>query len=51
MELLGGLRYCRVTLRTFWLWFGIDWLLTLDVSTEAVAHGREHLFAESMLLP
>jgi hypothetical protein len=51
IELLGGLRYCRVTLRTVWLWLGVNGLLTLDVSTEAVAHGREHPFAESMFLP
>src|SRR5580700_3329314 len=37
--------------RVFWLWFGVDRLLTLDVAAEAKAHGREHLFAEGMLLP
>ena len=30
---------------------GSNGLLTLDVSTEAEAHGRKHLFAEGMLLP
>ena len=34
MVLLGGLRYCRVTLRTFWLWFGVDGLGTFFVSAE-----------------
>ena len=30
---------------------GSNGLLTLDVSTEAEAHGRKHLFGEGMLLP
>src|ERR1700691_980923 len=51
MVLLGGLRYGRVTLRIFRLWCGVDGFLTLDVTPEAEAHGREHLFAESVLLP
>ena len=49
MELLGGLRYWRVTLRIFWLWLGVNGFLTLDVSTEAVAHGREQLALEIRL--
>ena len=51
MVLLDGLRYDRVTLRSLWPWFGVNGLLTLDVATETVAHGRGHPFAESMLLP
>ena len=40
-----------MTLRIYVLWFGIDRLLTLNMPAEAEAHGREHLFAEGMLLP
>jgi hypothetical protein len=49
--LLGSLLRSRVTLRIFWPWFRVNGLLTLDVSTEAEAHGRKHLFGEGMLLP
>src|SRR6185312_11925237 len=51
MVLLGGVLWCRVTLRVFWLRFRVNGLLTLEVSAEAEAHGREHLFAEGVLLP
>src|SRR6266851_5569690 len=51
MTLLRGAFSRRATLRSFRLWLMIDGLLTLDVSAEAEAHGREHLFAERVLLP
>ena len=51
MALLGGVLCRRATLRILWLWFGVNRLLTLEVPTEAEAHGRKHLFAERMLLP
>src|SRR5271156_4330760 len=44
--LLGGVQYRRVSLQFIWLWFGVNWLLPLDVPTEAKAHGREYLFSE-----
>ena len=37
MVLLGGLRYCRMTLRIFWFWCGVNGFLTLDVTTEMAA--------------
>src|SRR5664280_3892286 len=51
MTLLRGVPCCRVTLRFFRLWFGVDRLLTLDMSAESEAHRRKHLFTESVLLP
>ena len=38
-------------MRFFRLWLGIDRFLAFDMSAEAEAHGREHLFAERVLLP
>ena len=51
MALLGGVRCRRVALQILGLWFGVDGLVSLDVAAEAEAHGREHLFAERVLLP
>ena len=49
--LLCGILCRRMALRFFRSRFGINGFAALDVSAEAEAHGREHLFAEGVLLP
>src|SRR6185312_5026315 len=51
MTLLRGLAGCRAALRLVRLRFRLDRFLAFDMSAEAEAHGREHLFAERVLLP
>src|SRR6185312_11865830 len=51
MALLRGVPCGRAALRPCRPWLGVDGLAALDVPTEAEAHGREHLFAEGVLLP
>ena len=50
-KLFRGVLYRYVCLRVFRLWLGIHGLFTFNMAAEAKAHGREHLFAEGMLLP
>src|SRR5437879_9041169 len=49
IALLCGVLCHRAT--PFRLWFGINRLVTLDVATEAEAHGREHLLSKGVFLP
>src|SRR5580693_3677720 len=51
MALLFGVPCRRGTLRLCRLWLGVNGLVTLDVPTEAEAHGRQHPFPEGVLLP
>ena len=51
MGLLRGVLCRNASWRLLPVWFGVDGLLAFYMATEAVAHGREHLFAKSVILP